>query len=152
MRKFCRIATSILLFFVLAACTDGPCVTIVSPEGKTLASVSVEVADTNEKRELGLMYRAHLDDNAGMIFVFPQEQQLVFWMKNTKIPLDMIFAERGGHVLGTVANAVPYSQQNVGVRGLSQYVLEVNGGFAAKHSIVPGDRMEFTGLNPQTNQ
>ena len=153
MRKFSRVVTSILLFLILAACTNGvPCVTIVSPEGKTLASVSVEVADTNDKRELGLMYRTHLDDNAGMIFVFPQEQQLVFWMKNTKIPLDMIFAERGGHVLGTVANAVPYSEQNVGVRGLALYVLEVNGGFAAKHSIVPGDRLEFTGFNPQTTR
>jgi uncharacterized protein len=152
MRKFAGIVASVLLFLLLAACTDGPCVTIVSPEGKTLASVSVEVADTNQKRELGLMYRAHLDDNAGMIFVFPHPDQLVFWMKNTKIPLDMIFADPSGHVLGTIVNAVPYSEKNVGVRGLSQYVLEVNGGFAARHSIVPGDRMEFTGFDPHTLQ
>lgn len=152
MRKFRGLCASLVLFAVLLACASGPCVTIVTPDGKTLASVSVEVADTNDKRELGLMYRSHLEDDAGMIFVFPHPEQLQFWMKNTKIPLDMIFADGDGHVLGVVANAVPYSEQNVGVPGLGEYVLEVNGGYAAKHSIGAGDRLEFTGFNPHSFQ
>jgi uncharacterized protein len=152
MRKFAGVVASVCALLVLLACTSGPCVTIVAPDGKALASVSVEIADNNQKRELGLMYRSQLDNDKGMIFVFPHPDELQFWMKNTKIPLDMIFADPDGRVLGIVANAVPYSEQNVGVSGLSQYVLEVNGGYAAKHSITAGDRLEFTGFDPHTLQ
>jgi uncharacterized protein len=139
------------LFFLLG-CSRGPCVTISAPDGKQLAALSVEVADDSTKREVGLMYRKHLDEYAGMVFVFPQPAELKFWMKNTVIPLDMIFADQTGRVTGVIADAVPFSETPVGVPGLSQYVLEVNGGFAARHSIVAGERMQFSGFRPETDQ
>jgi uncharacterized membrane protein (UPF0127 family) len=94
------------------------------------------------------MYRQRLGQDAGMLFVFKQPRHLVFWMKNTEIPLDMIFADADGRVAGIVANAEPFSEQPLSVAGDSQYVLEVNGGFARRHGIKPGDRMLFVDLTP----
>jgi uncharacterized membrane protein (UPF0127 family) len=94
------------------------------------------------------MYRQHLGQEAGMLFVFKQPQHLAFWMKDTEIPLDMIFAGPDGTVAGIVADAEPFSERQLSVAGDSQYVLEVNGGFAERHRIKPGDRLQFLGLTP----
>jgi hypothetical protein len=130
----------------------GPCVAIVAPDGKTRASVTVEVADTEQQREVGLMFRKHLDDEAGMLFVFKDAEHRNFWMHNTVIPLDMLFADSGGRVIGIVANAEPFSDKAVGVEGGSEYVLEVNGGFCANNGIKPGDRFNFSGLSPHASE
>jgi hypothetical protein len=98
------------------------------------------------------MYRNHLDDNAGMLFIFPTPTTAQFWMKNTAIPLDMLFAGPSGKVLGIVVNAQPYSEALLGGFDGTLYVLEVNGGYAAKHHIVVGDRLEFRGFSPHTNR
>ncbi len=92
------------------------------------------------------MYRKHLDDDAGMIFVFKGAAPRNFWMHNTVIPLDMIFADSSGRVIGIVANAEPFSDKLLGVDGDSAYVLEVNGGFCAKNGIKAGDRLDFRDL------
>ena len=134
----------VVVLFALLGCARGPCVSIVSADGKPRATVAVEVASTGPQREVGLMYRQHLDDNAGMIFVFPDEAPRNFWMHNTPIPLDMIFADAKGVVTGIVANAEPFSDKLLGVEGNSAYVLEVNGGFCAKNGIKPGDKMDFS--------
>jgi uncharacterized protein len=133
----------------LLGCMRGPCVAIVAPDGKTRETVAVEVADTEQQREVGLMFRKHLDDEAGMLFVFKEAAHRNFWMHNTVIPLDMLFADSGGHVIGIVANAEPFSDKAVGVEGGSEYVLEVNGGFCAKNGIKPGDRFNFSGFSPR---
>ncbi|MGO9451185.1 MAG: DUF192 domain-containing protein [Candidatus Binataceae bacterium] len=137
-----------LLFLLLTACSHGPCVDIVAPNGQQRAEVAVEVADTTSKRETGLMYRDHLREDSGMIFLFPAPNRLDFWMKNTEIPLDMIFADANGRIVGIVANAEPYTETPRGVDADSEYVLEVNGGFAARHHVVPGDKMVFQGFTP----
>ena len=94
------------------------------------------------------MYRQHLAENAGMLFVFKQPQHLTFWMKNTEIPLDMIFATADGTVVGIIANAEPFSERQLSVAGDSRYVLEVNGGFAHRYGVKPGNRLEFLGVTP----
>ena len=132
----------------IAACAGGPRVRICDANGNSKTVVRVEIADTAEARELGLMYRQHLGQDAGMLFVFKQPQQLTFWMKNTEIPLDMIFADADGTVVGIIADAEPFSERQLSVGGDSQYVLEVNGGFAQRHGIKPGDRLQFLGLTP----
>ena len=142
----------VLVLVALLGCARGPCVTIVGADGKPRATVAVEVASTGPQRELGLMYRKHLDDNAGMIFVFPDAAPRNFWMHNTPIPLDMIFADANGVVTGIVANAEPFSDKLLGVEGNSEYVLEVNGGFCAKNGIKPGDRMDFSGFSTHTSE
>jgi uncharacterized membrane protein (UPF0127 family) len=126
-----------------------PEVAIVTPKGKQLALVKVELAQTEGQREFGLMYRTHLPEDAGMLFVFSKPQHLTFWMKHTEIPLDMIFADSSGRIVGIVANAKPYSERPLGVVGEAQYVLEVNGGFALRHGIAQGDRLRFIGFTPK---
>jgi uncharacterized protein len=151
-----RIRTSpfafMLVLVALLGCARGPCVSIVGADGKPRAAVAVEVASTGPQREVGLMFRKHLDDNAGMIFVFPNEAPRNFWMHNTPIPLDMIFADAKGVVTGIVANAEPFSDKLLGVEGNSEYVLEVNGGFCAKNGIKPGDKMNFSGFSRHTSE
>ncbi len=127
-----------------------PRVSIFEPGGAKRASVRVEIADDEASRERGLMFRAHLDEDAGMIFVFKAPEVVYFWMKNTEIPLDMIFADGDGRVVGIVAEAKPYSEQTVGPGKPSQYVLEVNGGFCKRHGIAEGDWMRFSGFTPHS--
>lgn len=135
----------------LLGCARGPCVSIVAPDGKARATVAVEVADNESQRQVGLMFRKHLDDSAGMLFVFKEAAPRNFWMHNTVIPLDMIFTDSAGRVIGIVANAEPFSDKLLGVDGASQYVLEVNGGFCAKNGIKVGDRFNFPGLSPRAH-
>jgi uncharacterized membrane protein (UPF0127 family) len=134
---------------VIAGCARDPKTVIDAPNGARRAAVRVELALTPAKRELGLMYRNHMDEDAGMLFVFPSAGRLRFWMKNTEIPLDMIFADSTGRIVGIVANAEPYSEQSVGPDADAQYVLEVNGGFCARHGVQVGDRMRFVGFAPR---
>jgi uncharacterized protein len=129
-----------------SACHMSPQVAIVAPGGVRRATVSVEIADTEAERELGLMYRNHLAPGRGMIFVFPRAAPVKFWMRDTEIPLDMIFADASGRVTAIVAHAQPYSDKLLGPGGLTAYVLEVNAGFAARHGIRPGDHFEFLGF------
>jgi uncharacterized protein len=138
-----------ILCLALTACAQGPHVAIIAPDGSVLANVAVEIAATEQERETGLMYRSHLGANDGMIFLFTHPQPLQFWMKNTEIPLDMIFADRNRVVVGTVERAEPYSEQLLSVDGESQYVLEVNGGFCAQNGVKAGDRLRFTKIDVQ---
>jgi uncharacterized membrane protein (UPF0127 family) len=142
----------LILMPAILGCARGPCVAIVAPDGKARATVTVEVMDTESQREVGLMFRKHLDDRAGMLFVFKDAARRNFWMHNTVIPLDMIFADSGGRVIGIVANAEPFSDKSLGVKGASQYVLEVNGGFCAKKGIKAGDRFKFSGFSPAASE
>ncbi|MGH7778467.1 MAG: DUF192 domain-containing protein [Candidatus Binataceae bacterium] len=145
-------ASAAVLALMLIACARGPRVAIVASDGKPLAEVRVEVADTVAARETGLMYRSHLDEDAGMIFVFAAPRQLHFWMKNTEIPLDMIFADASGKIVGIVANASPYDETPRGADAEASYVLEVNGGFAARHHVARGDKFIFSGFTPHASE
>ena len=149
MRRFHEeAAATACIMLTIAACVSGPQVKISDTRGPSKAVVRVEIADTAAARELGLMYRQHLGQDAGMLFIFKEPRHLSFWMKNTEIPLDMIFADAGGKITGLVANAEPFSEDELSVAGNSQYVLEVNGGFAQRHGIKPGDRLEFLDFAP----
>jgi uncharacterized membrane protein (UPF0127 family) len=139
-----------ILAIAMSACAQGPRIEIVGPDGARRVEVSVEIADTAATREYGLMYRKQLDENAGMIFVFKAPQHLEFWMKNTVIPLDMIFADSAGKIVGIVRKAVPFSEGIDSIDGDSQYVLEVNGGFCDRHGIKAGDTLRFEGFVPKS--
>lgn len=132
-----------------AARAAEPRVEITTPDGRTLAVINVEIANNDASREVGLMYRKSLGADDGMLFVFKRPAHQTFWMKNTEIPLDMIFAGADGRVIGIVADAAPYSEKLLSVNGDSQYVLEVNGGFAGKHEIAAGDILKFVGFVPR---
>ena len=106
-------------------------------------TIKVEVADTPDARAHGLMYRRDLAADAGMLFVFAKESDQQFWMKNTPLPLDMVFIGADRRIVGVVADTRPFSTNSLGVSKPSQYVLEVNGGFCAKHGVAAGDVLEF---------
>ena len=111
-------------------------------------ALDVEVADTNESRERGLMYRRHMADDAGMIFLFDTEREQTFWMKNTFIALDMIFIGANNRIVGIVPEATPETESVRTVGVPSRYVLEVNGGWAALKGVRTGDRVELSEALP----
>ena len=121
---------------------------VFSPDGRSLGVFSVEVAATNEERSKGLMFRRELGARQGMLFLFPKPGRLSFWMKNTLIPLDMIFVSSDWRVVGVVANAVPLTEDPRMVEGESQYVLEFAGGTAAREGIVAGGKVAVKGTLP----
>src|SRR6201987_4906288 len=102
---------------------------------------AVEMASTPEEQMRGLMFRRELPEGQGMLFDFGQEQPTSFWMKNTYIPLDMIFIRADGRILRIAENAVPLSEALVPSGGPVRAVLEVKGGTAKKLGIAPGDRV-----------
>jgi uncharacterized membrane protein (UPF0127 family) len=105
--------------------------------------VSVEVVRTDAERARGLMERRELAPDAGMLFLFEETAEHPFWMKNTLIPLDMIFLSEEGRVLGIVARATPGDLTPRSAGGPSRYVLEVAGGWSAAHGVAVGDRVRF---------
>ena len=102
---------------------------------------SVEMATTEEEKTTGLMYRKELPDGKGMLFDFSPEQQISMWMKNTYIPLDMIFIRADGRILRIAENTEPLSTKIISSGGLAKGVLEVIAGTAQKYGIQPGDRV-----------
>ena len=103
----------------------------------------VEVAVTPEEHARGLMYRSRLADDAGMVFVFEEPSVQRFWMKNTLIPLDMIFIGKDRKIVGVVENAAPETETERMVGAPSQYVLEIGGGLSAKLGIHRGEPVDF---------
>jgi uncharacterized protein len=104
----------------------------------------VEIAQTDVQRQMGLMWRETLAEDEGMLFLFDTEQHLSFWMRNTVLPLDIIFIDSDWKVVGVSANAVPFTDDPRDVPGVSQYVLELNAGAAARHAIGPGTIVRYT--------
>ncbi len=123
-----------------------PRVFLESPSGRG-AAVTVELARTEAERERGLMFRQKLGADEGMLFLFPDSADHAFWMKNTLIPLDMIFLAEDGTVVGIVAGAEPLSLEPRSGGAPSRYVLEVNGGWGAAHGVAKGDRARFEGIS-----
>jgi uncharacterized protein len=101
----------------------------------------VELAVTPEEQTRGLMFRRELPEGQGMLFDFHREQPTSFWMKNTYIPLDMIFIRADGRILHIAENTVPLSEELVPSGGPVRAVLEVIGGTAKRLGIAPGDRV-----------
>jgi uncharacterized membrane protein (UPF0127 family) len=121
---------------------------VVIDTGQRRITFHVEVARTEAEHSLGLMHRQHLADDAGMLFVFPDDQVRVFWMKNTLIPLDMLFIDRDLVVVGIVADAEPQTLTPRRVDAPARYVLEIVGGLSAKLGIRPGQRIQLLDLPP----
>jgi hypothetical protein len=118
-------------------------VTITRRDGTVAVTIDVEIADTPERREIGLMGRPTMEERQGMLFVFPAEQPLAFWMKNTLLPLDMFFIDAQGEILTIHRHTVPYSEASYPSRGPGLLVLETIAGFADKYGIAEGDRLSW---------
>jgi len=106
------------------------------------AAFNVEIADTPEKHMLGLMYRETLSARSGMLFVYDFPRSVSFWMRNTLIPLDMIFAAQDGTIRAVHHMAQPLDETIIPGGTDIQYVLEINGGISKLMGIVPGSQMQ----------
>jgi hypothetical protein len=136
----------LLLTAGLSTCRSEPRVVVSTKSGKEYV-MRVEIADTPAKREMGLQYRNDLADDQGMLFLFSSEEVLTFWMKNTPIPLDMIFIGSDMKIVGIVHNAVPFSLSPRSVGAPSRFVLEIKGGLAKQKGIEAGDTLRFEGVS-----
>jgi uncharacterized membrane protein (UPF0127 family) len=105
--------------------------------------IKVKVAENNAQRSQGLMFVKKMSENEGMIFLFPTEQKQAFWMKNTYIPLDIIYLGADFKVRNIHENATPMSEEIIPSVLPTKYVVEVNAGFVKKHGIKFGDSIEF---------
>jgi len=109
-------------------------------------SYTVEIADTDRERATGLMFRRSLPEKSGMIFLYDPPQRVGMWMRNTYIPLDMVFITAEGTVRRIEADTEPFSTDLISSGGEVAAVLELNAGQAAKIGVKPGDRVIFPGL------
>ncbi len=110
--------------------------------GNSMAAFDIELVDTNETRAKGLMFREELARFAGMLFIYEQSQSVSFWMRNTLIPLDMIFMDQTGLVVNVHSNAIPMDETSIFGGDNILAVLEVNGGLAVKLGIQAGARLQ----------
>lgn len=156
MYKFVKIITAAVLIFV-SACSDEssnandvkgntPSIQIVSQnDNKVLHIFNIELADNNEKVYHGLMGRTSLDENTGMLFdinLVPKDVDVAFWMKDTMIPLDILFADENGTVFYIHKNAQPYDTTPIYPPKRPRAVLEINGGQIDKYGINVGDMLK----------
>lgn len=102
----------------------------------------VELADNDMSRSRGMMFRTSMAPDAGMLFDFKQEQMASFWMRNTLLPLDMLFIKADGIILNIHQRAIPHDESGVNSTGPVRAVLEVNGGTVSRLGIKPGDRVD----------
>ena len=108
-----------------------------------LARLDIEIAETEYETQTGLMYRKNMEDRQGMLFIFPDETRHSFYMKNTLIPLDILFI-RSDHSIANIArNAQPLDESGIPSAGPVQYVLEIKGGLSDRWGLREGDRVEF---------
>lgn len=141
-----KIAPLLVVISLLAACGKTPeplqTVTITHADGRT-TSVTVDIADDTAERTQGLMGRTDLADRHGMFFIFPQQQPLNFWMKNTPLFLDIIFIDQDHRIVHIHPKARPFDESLIPSRSPARYVLEIKGGESARYSIRVGDRVDL---------
>ena len=132
-----RFLICLLMLVACTACASGE--PSVELGGKTF---KVEIADTAEKQALGLMFRDSMADDEGMIFVFPNEAPRSFWMKNTRIPLDIMYFDKDLKMVSISADTPPCRVSrcpSYPSTGPAMYVLELNAGKASELGVGPGD-------------
>ncbi len=122
-------------------------VAIETSEGRRIV-YQVELARSEQERAIGLMQRTSLPDDHGMFFVFPSERIQSFWMKDTYIPLDILFISKDLQIVGIVKDAQPLDTTSLRVPTPSQYVLEINAGQAKKWGLQTGDSVTCENFTP----
>jgi uncharacterized membrane protein (UPF0127 family) len=146
-RAFFALSTAIAVSLPLTACSTESNLVIHTDSGQH--AFTVEVVDTPESRAKGLMYVQELADDAGMLFDFEQERMVSFWMRNTFIPLDMIFIGSDGEIKNIHVNARPHDETSIPSAAPVQFVLEIPGGRSVELGIEAGDRVEHARIKAE---
>lgn len=110
----------------------------------TKVLIDIEIADTDYDIQTGLMYRNSMEDNQGMLFVFDDVTERSFYMKNTKIPLDLIFIDGNHTIVSFQKNAKPFDESSLPSNAPAKYVLEINAGLVDTWNLSVGDSISFT--------
>lgn len=118
--------------------------------GNTKVKIDIEIADDDYQRRLGLMNRKEMKENQGMIFIFPRQDWLSFWMRNTLISLDMIFVDENKKIVTIHKNTRILSDTSYPSSKPARYVVEVIAGFTDKYNIQVGDKIDWMGTNLAT--
>ncbi|NRD21106.1 DUF192 domain-containing protein [Winogradskyella eckloniae] len=109
-----------------------------------IKSIDIEIADNDYETQTGLMYRTQLKTNHGMLFIFPDVEFRSFYMKNTKIPLDIIYIDESLSIVSFQKNAKPFDETSLPSEAPAKYVLEINGGLSDEWQLSVGDKISFT--------
>lgn len=117
---------------------------IISIAGDTIRTIDIEIADTESERTIGLMHRRSMPDTQGMLFIFDEEEQRSFWMRNTLIGLDIIYIRANGEIESIAKYTVPMSERSVPSKGPATYVLEVIEGFCDRYGVKESDKVAFS--------
>lgn len=145
---FCLLAACIFIlnnvsFSLHGSAADKMYVAFKNAAGQESSTFTLKVADTDAKRERGLMYVKSMPADEGMIFIYPEEQIQTFWMKNTFIPLDLIFISKDQKVVGIINDARIMSEKSLSIKKPSLYVIELNAGTAKEVGIEVGTEITF---------
>lgn len=119
--------------------------TILSEESEAIkASFEIEIAESEYETQTGLMYRKSMKENRGMLFIQPTESLQYFYMKNTEIPLDIIYIDSGMKIVSFQKNAQPFNEDTLPSNVPARYVFEINAGLSDKLGLQVGDSISFT--------
>ncbi len=138
-----RVPTKIINTDEIAFNKEGE-LAIIDTTGIVKKKLEIEIAETSYETQTGLMYRSKMQENRGMLFIFNNERMHSFYMKNTRIPLDILYINKDFEIVSVVENATPYDETSLPSQFPVMYVLEVNGGMKDKWGIELGDKISFT--------
>ena len=151
---------SLILVIILAsACKEAPknvsvqptkvafkqegTLTIKANDGSFTKELAIEIADNSYERQTGLMYRKNMQNNRGMLFIFNNEKPRSFYMKNTYIPLDIIYISANKTIVSIAKNTNPLDETSIPSTGPAMYVLEINAGLSKQWGLKAGDTISF---------
>ncbi len=112
-------------------------------DGTEIRKIDIEIADDDIKRAQGLMYRTTMTESQGMLFIFDKEEEQGFWMSNTRLSLDIMYANKSGEIVKIYRNATPYSEETLPSEFPAMFVVETLAGFCQKYGIAEGDIIEY---------
>ena len=156
--KVMTVSTLGLLCFSVSSCKDEkkivkPVVVTFKKEGQLslkknndsiITSIDIEIADDDYQTQTGLMYRDSMEDTQGMLFVFPKADYHSFYMKNTRIALDIIYIDSDKKIVSIQKNAQPFDETSLPSKVPAQYVLEINAGLADAWNLEAGDLIDYS--------
>ncbi|MCB0324862.1 MAG: DUF192 domain-containing protein [Bdellovibrionales bacterium] len=151
-KSFFLTCALLFLSLQLVACRDSGASVVVqfrNADGSQSPAIQAELAVTPSQRARGLMYRKTMADSEGMLFLFPDEEERSFWMKNTYLELDIIFLDRDFRVVSIAKRAVPLSESARPSRKAAKYVVEVNGGLSDRWGVGEGSHLTVEGALPE---
>jgi uncharacterized protein len=130
---------------------DGKLFFISSITLDTLSRLAIEIVEEPQEIKQGLMFRSTIEPDQGMFFIFDREEEQIFWMKNTRIPLDIVFADGNLTIVHIARYTVPYSNEPIMSMIPSKYVVEVRAGYCDEHGINISDLVRYDVLEPEIN-